>query len=95
MPGATSVTLFYLGDELNSFWYGPYFVKDDVVNAQESMQALSVFEFNLADIQSMEGMEVLASNMKNNDWNLVIRCRTDNFQPFLPGDKIVNSYESR
>lgn len=50
---------------------------------------------NLADIKAMDGMEILASNMECNDWKLVIKCRTGNFQPFLPEDKIVNSYESR
>lgn len=35
----TEVTLFYLSDGVNPFRYGPYLVKDDVVNAQQTMMS--------------------------------------------------------
>lgn len=34
-------------------------------------------------------MGILVSNMRANSWLRVIRCRTGNWQPFEPGDRII------
>lgn len=45
--------------------------------------------FNLIEIEHMENVGVLASNMRANHWDEVVQCRTGNWQPFKDGDVLV------
>lgn len=35
------------------------------------------------------GVDTVAANMRGNNWDTVIRCRTGNWQPFLEGDTLL------
>ena len=45
---------------------------------------------SLAEVESWgDEYQVLASNMRVNKWDTVVKCRTGNFQPFESGDTVV------
>jgi hypothetical protein len=47
--------------------------------------------FTLEDVDAMgDDFHILASNMRCNGWDRVVRCRTGNFQPFETSDTIVS-----
>ncbi len=48
------------------------------------------------DVAALPGDHaILLANMRGNDWLLVVRCRTGNFQPLLPGDCVISPPEGR
>lgn len=55
--------------------------------------------YDVAAIESLASAEaldlsILASNMRANGWERVIRCVTGNWQPFTDGDVLVNPMEA-
>lgn len=45
---------------------------------------------SIAEVESWgEDYRILASNMRGNGWNTVVKCRTGNFQPFESGDVVL------
>jgi len=45
-----------------------------------------------ADVAALPGdHSILLSNMRGNDWDPVLRCRTGNFRPLEEGDTVISS----
>ena len=42
-----------------------------------------------------EEHRILASNMRGNSWNTVVKCRTGNYQPFEAGDVLVDLEDAK
>jgi hypothetical protein len=45
-----------------------------------------------ADVEALPGdHRVLADNMRCNGWDIMLRCRTGNYQPLQEGDEVVST----
>ena len=45
-----------------------------------------------ADVEALPGdHRILLSNMRGNGWDVILRCRTGNFQPLESGDVTISS----
>lgn len=46
------------------------------------------------DVAALPGdHHILLSNMRANHWDTMLRCRTGNFRPLVPGDSVISSGE--
>lgn len=46
--------------------------------------------YTLAEVEALgKGMEILASNMRGNHWDRIIKCVPGNWQPFEEGDVLL------
>lgn len=71
---------------------GPDFT---VTSKAKNESAMHYLDGDILSIQAVEELpgdhKILVSNMKGNEWDFVVRCRTGNFQPFKDGDVLVAS----
>lgn len=51
-------------------------------------------KWSLEEVEFIHGKDsILASNMRSNHWDTVVRCRTGNFRPLDENDVIVSSWK--
>lgn len=49
-------------------------------------------QLTAADVEALPGdNSILLANMRGNRWETVVRCRTGNFRPLMPGDVVIRT----
>lgn len=70
---------------------GPDFKVSPVPKNRSSRYYFAGQLYNLEELEVLGGHDILAANMRANHWEQVIHCVTGNWQPFEPGDVLVDA----
>lgn len=70
---------------------GPDFKVSPVAKNRSKRYYLGGRIYNVIEIESMgDDKRTLAANMRGNHWDEIIQCKPGNWQPFEPGDVLVD-----